>query len=155
MKITDALLGEHGIIYVLFSYTRDTVNNSNDLQEISSVMSVLERVLMAHARVEDDLLFPELEPHLGQTGPLAVMRMEHQELEELLGKAKNEKDINSLKSIVTQFLDLGCSHFRKEEMVLFGMAQQVLDEQKLLELGELWADSRNVTIDGQGCLGAA
>ena len=32
MKITDALLGEHGINYILFSHARDTVDNSHNLQ---------------------------------------------------------------------------------------------------------------------------
>lgn len=32
MKITDALLGEHGINYILFSHARDTVDSSHDLQ---------------------------------------------------------------------------------------------------------------------------
>jgi hypothetical protein len=32
---------------------------------------------MAHVQVEDDLLFLELEPRLGQMGSLAVMRIKH------------------------------------------------------------------------------
>ena len=44
-------------------------------------------------------------------------------------------DFHTLKSILTEFLDLGYSHFRKDEMVLLGIVQQVLDEQKLIELG--------------------
>ena len=110
---------------------------------------------MDHVQVEDDLLSPKLEPYWGQTGPLAVMRMEHQGPEDLLDKVKNETDVLTLKSILTKFLDLGYSDFRKEEMVSFCMAQQVLDEQKLIELGQQLADSRDVTVDGHGCLGAA
>ena len=64
-------------------------------------------------------------------------------------------DFHTLKSILTEFLDVGYSHFRKDEMVLLGMVQQVLDEQKLIELGQQSAESRNVTVDGHGCLGAA
>ena len=83
------------------------------------------------------------------------MRMEHQGPEDLLEKAKNETDVSTLKFILTEFLDLGYSHFRKERMLFFCMSQQVLDEQKLIELDQQWADSRDVTIDGHGCLGAA
>ena len=101
------------------------------------------------------LLFPKLEPYLGQIGPLAVMRMEHHGPEDLLEKSKNETDVRTLKFILTEFLDLRYSHFRKEEMLLFCMAQQILDKQKLIELGQQWADSRDITIDGHGCLGAA
>ena len=64
-------------------------------------------------------------------------------------------DFHTLKSILTEFLDVGYSHFRKDEMVLLGLVQQVLDEQKLIELGQQCVESRNITVDGHGCLGAA
>ena len=64
-------------------------------------------------------------------------------------------DFHTLKSILTVFLDVGYSHFRKDEMVLLGIVQQVLDEQKLIELGQQCAESRNITVDRHGCLGAA
>ena len=68
---------------------------------------------------------------------------------------KNITDFRTLKSILTEFLDVGYSHFRKKEMVLLVMVQQVLEEQKLIELGQQSAESRNVTVDGHSCLGAA
>ena len=64
-------------------------------------------------------------------------------------------DFHTLKSILTEFLDVGYSHFRKDEMVLLGLVQQVLDEQKLIELGQQCEESRNITVDGHSCLGAA
>ena len=64
-------------------------------------------------------------------------------------------DFHTLKSILTEFLDVGYSHFRKDEMVLLGIVQQVLDEQKMIELGQQCAESRNITVDRHGCLGAA
>ena len=64
-------------------------------------------------------------------------------------------DFQTLKSILTEFLDVGYSHFRKDEMVLLGIVQQVLDEQKMIELGQQCAESRNITVDRHGCLGAA
>ena len=155
MKLTDALLGEHAVIYELFNYVRDTVSGSDDVQEIHGVVLVLERLLLSHAKVEEDLLFPRLEPHLGQMGPLAVMRSEHRGIEDLLTAAKQETDVGALKSVIHQFLGLAYAHFKKEEGVLFGMAQQFLDEAALSDLGDEWAARRNVTIDAQGCGAAA
>ena len=155
MKITDALLGEHAIFYELFSDVRETAENSNDLHEILKSVSILERLLISHARVEDELLFPQLEPSLGPMGPLAVMRSEHQQLEQLLETCNAETDVSALKSVINQLLELALAHFRKEEMVLFAMAQQVLGDQALLELGDSWAERRGVMINGQGCSGAA
>ncbi len=155
MKLTDALLGEHAVIYELFNYVRDTVSSSDDVQEIHGVVLVLERLLLSHAKVEEDLLFPRLEPHLGQMGPLAVMRQEHRWLDDLLAAAKQETDVGVLKSVLDQLLEVAYGHFQKEERVLFAMARQFLDEATLDRLGEEWATRREVIVDGQGCLGAA
>lgn len=70
-------------------------------------------------------------------------------------RPKNIMDFHTLKSILTEFLDVGYSHFRKDEMVLLGIVQQVLDEQKMIELGQQCAESRNITVDRHGYLGAA
>ncbi len=154
MKITDALRGEHAVMYELFEYVRETADKSDDIQEIHGAVAALERTLVSHARIEEKLLFPSLEPHLGQAGPLAVMRSEHDGLEDFLTSAIRETDPGALKSVIGQLLELAYDHFHKEEQVLFGMAQQFLDEAKLTELGDEWAASRNVVVDSQGCMGA-
>ncbi len=153
MKLTHALLGEHAVIYELFDYLRDTILKSTDIQDIRGAGAVLERLVVSHARIEEDLLFPRLEPHLGPMGPLAVMRAEHREIEELLEAARSETDIAALKGVIGQFLELAHGHFRKEEMVLFDMAQQCLDEATLKEMGQEWATRRGVEVPG--CAGAA
>ncbi len=130
MNITDALLGEHAVMYELFEYIRDTAKTSDDVQEIYGAVLVLECVLLSHARIEEDMLFPELETHLGSMGLLAVMRGEHQEIEDLLTAAKVATDVSVLKSTIDQFL-------------------------ALTDLGTKWAERRRVVVDGQGCLGAA
>ena len=148
MKLTDALLGEHAVIYELFAYLRDTILVSDDVRDIRGAVPVLERLLGSHARVEENLLFPRLEPHLGETGPLAIMRCEHSEIIDLLEIARQETDIAALKSVIGRLLDLAHNHFQKEERVLFPIAQEFLDEATLTWLGDEWASSRNVTISG-------
>ncbi len=148
MKLTDALLGEHAVIYELFAYLRDTILESDDIRDVRGAVPVLERLLGSHARIEEDLLFPRLEPHLGQKGPLAVMRFEHREIDERLENARQETDIAALKSVIGQLLELAHGHFQKEERVLFALARQFLDEATLTELGDEWAASRNVTVNG-------
>jgi hemerythrin-like domain-containing protein len=155
MRITDALLGEHAIMYELFYYVEHTVGNTDNLQEISGVLTVLEKLLLSHARVEEDLLFPQLEPYLGKTGPLSVMLAEHRGMDDLMASAKCETDVVALKSTIAQLLQLARGHFQKEEMALFGMARKFLDEDTLIDLGDQWAASRNVIIDGPGCMSAA
>jgi len=152
LKITDALLGEHAVLYDLFGYLRNLTAEGNDPGEIRATVAAVERLLLAHARLEEALLFPRLAPHLGETGPLAVMRSEHRGIDELLEAARTESDIVSLKALVGRLLELAYGHFRKEEMVLFGMARQILDDAVLTELGEEWAAARKVTLTAGGCM---
>ncbi len=148
MKVTDALLGEHAVIYELFDYLRDTILKSDDIRDLRGAVAVVERLLGSHARVEEDLLFPRIESHLGQDGPLALMRAEHRGIHDLLESAKGETDAAALKSTIGELLDLAHEHFQKEEVVLFPMAEQCLGEATLTELGDLWAASRKVTLNG-------
>jgi hemerythrin-like domain-containing protein len=83
-----------------------------------------------------------MEAHIGPMGPPTVMRSEHQEIEGLLTAAKQATDISVVKSTIDQFLGLTYGHFQKEEQVLFSMAQQVLDEAALNDLGSEWAQIR-------------
>ncbi len=41
MKLTDALLGEHAVIYELFDYLRDTILKSNDIRDIHGAGAVV------------------------------------------------------------------------------------------------------------------
>jgi hemerythrin superfamily protein len=148
MKLTDALLGEHAVFYGLFEHVRDTAANSNDAEQIRGAVSVLDKLLLSHANIEEELLFSRLDPHLGQMGPLAVMRDEHRRIEELLGAAMRETDAGTLKSVIGELLDTAYDHFQKEEGVLFAMAQQFLDAETLNAAGDDWAARRKVTIDG-------
>ena len=155
MKLTDALLGEHAVLYDLFDWVRNAAAKDADARDLRPAVLAVESLLLAHARVEEDLLFPALEPHVGPMGPLAVMRTEHQEIEELIESAKSEADLAALKRTLDRLLDLSFGHFQKEEMALFSMARQFLGEATLIELGDRWAARRKVNIHSPGCMSAA
>lgn len=155
MKITDALLGEHAVIYSLFDHVRETVLKSDDISVVHGAVATIKKLLVSHAKVEEELLFPTLEQQIGPMGPLAVMRAEHQSIDELVEAAGSETDIAAVKTLISQLLELAVGHFQKEERVLFAIAQQRLGDETLSELGIEWAAKRNVTIDGAGCMGAA
>ena len=152
MKLTDALRGEHAVLYELFAYLDETIGKSDDMRDLRGAVSVVERLLVSHARIEEDLLFPRLEPHIGQMGPLAVMRAEHSRIDGLLEAARQEDDVAALKSLIGQLLQLAYGHFQKEESVLFDMAERFLGGAALTEMGEQWATARNVVVSGQGCM---
>jgi iron-sulfur cluster repair protein YtfE (RIC family) len=146
MKLTDALLGEHAAYYGLFDEIEAMAAVEGGLPQIQSATNVLNALVMAHARLEDELLFQALDAHLGPDGPLAVMRAEHDEIERLLENIEDAEDANQAAEWIRQALRVARDHFRKEEVVLFPLAQRVLDDETLTRLGKAWAEARNVVL---------
>lgn len=144
MQITDAFLGEHGVLYAHFDHLLETVPASADLPLVQSQATLLLTTLGSHAHLEDELLFSALDPFLGPMGPLAVMRMEHDQIEGLLGKASQATDAGQARNLLLSAVQVARSHFAKEEQVLYPIARQVLDEGQLHELGAQWAARRGV-----------
>jgi hemerythrin-like domain-containing protein len=151
MKITDALLGEHGVLYAIFDHLDQLATageGSEGDQRLRTLMDLLEAVLVSHAKLEDDELFPVLEQHVGPGGPLAVMREEHREIEGVLAELKGVSDAAVIRDRVRYVLGVARDHFRKEEHVLFQLAEQSLGEAALRRLGTRWAAERGVAIAG-------
>ena len=146
MKIIEALLGEHGVFYAQFDHLEQAVPAAESLAKVQSQAAVLTAALATHAGLENELLFSTLDPHLGQMGPLAVMRMEHDEIENTLGQVQEAQDLAQAQRLVLHAVRVARDHFAKEEQVLFPMAHQVLDENTLTQLGARWAERRHVMI---------
>jgi hemerythrin-like domain-containing protein len=91
--------------------------------------------LTHHAQLEDELLFANLEPHLGESGPLAVMRAEHLAIEALLADLRCAPGPEAARQATADLVHLAREHFAKEEQVLFPMAEQLLGASLLTELG--------------------
>ena len=141
IRITDALLGEHGVIYPLLDHLAGTPFTSG--AEARAQAAFLAAGLGSHARIEDELLFAQLEAHLGaEAGPLAVMRREHEEIENVLAHLEKADAPGEARQLATHLVQLARQHFAKEEQVLFPMAEQLLGEQVLRDLGEQWAAQR-------------
>ncbi len=146
MKLTDALLGEHGAFHALFNEIEALARMTEAGTQVQSATAVLNALVRSHAALEDELLFKALEPHLGQTGPLEVMRAEHEEIEQALFKIEDAESQEEAARLVRPALAIARSHFHKEEHVLFRMAEKFLDEQALIRLGQAWASARGVLI---------
>lgn len=146
MKITDALCGEHAVLYSMFDYVEQALKG--DYRAAPALSAMFTAAVVSHAHLEDELLFTALDPHLGQMGPLQVMRMEHSEIEHLLEvllpQAKAPDDAARL---LLQAINIARLHFNKEEQVLFVMAQHVLGADGLAQLGQQWAGRRGVILN--------
>ena len=146
MKLTDALLGEHGVIYALFNRLEQAFPELKTGEEARQMAATLAAALASHAAIENEFLFPALEPHLGPAGPLAVMRQEHEEIESALQAATTAAAPAAAVESLQHVLAVARDHFSKEERVLFRMAQQTLGDEGLLQLGQRWAERRRVFV---------
>ncbi len=143
MRITDALLGEHAVLYALFDLAESRLDAGIDAVELKHLGQALAAALGSHARVEEDIFFPALEARIGPHGPLAVMRAEHEEIDATVEAiARGDGDAQRLRSLIA----LARNHFNKEEHVLFPMAQQAIEAGTLEELAGRWATARKVAL---------
>lgn len=141
MFITDALLGEHAVFHLLLQHIEQSAPDS--LPSLQNRIALFAFALESHARLEDELLFNALEPHLGtQGGPLVVMRMEHNQITDLLGQIESAASLEEGRALARQMIIVTRGHFQKEEQVLFRMARQFLSEEELSALGSQWARRR-------------
>ena len=147
MKVTDALLGEHAVFYAQFDYLEENIPSAKDLTLVKSQGAMLTAALATHAHLEDELLFIALEAHINpQFGPLAVMRMEHNEIEGSLEHLQEVQDLAEAKNLLLHAIQTARAHFAKEEQMLFPIAAQRLEANALNQLGAKWAETRKVMV---------
>jgi iron-sulfur cluster repair protein YtfE (RIC family) len=141
MRLTDALLGEHAVIYPLLDQLeRAPITSAGEARAQAALLAA---GLGSHARIEDELLFARLEAKIGaETGPLAVMRMEHDEIEGALANLERVQGTDEARRLATYLVGVARQHFAKEEQVLFPLAEEVLGREELERLGLEWATRR-------------
>lgn len=144
MKITQGLLGEHALSYALFDQVEAIAEDAKSLGEIATVESLLSSAVLSHAALEDEVLFPALVERGQAEGPLDVMRAEHKEIELLAIAVRSSLTLEEARETLFRLLDVLREHFEKEERVLFPMCERLLGDDKLAELGELWARRRGL-----------
>jgi hemerythrin-like domain-containing protein len=147
MKITEALLGEHGVFYAQFEHLEKVVPQMEGLLPLKMQAALLAAALKPHAQLENELLFRAMESHLpSDSGPLAVMRIEHEEIEGTLERLQEMQELAEAKKMIAHAIHTAREHFAKEEQVLFPMANQMLDTRMLEQLGAKWAVQRKVRV---------
>ncbi|MFV1859340.1 MAG: hemerythrin domain-containing protein [Anaerolineales bacterium] len=146
MNLTDALRGEHGVFYAQFTHLEQTVPSVEELAVLKSQAAMLAAALATHAQLEEELLFRALDPHLGEGGPLSMMRAEHEEIEQALAQIPGLVDLAETQRRVLHVVEFARQHFAKEEQVLFRLAAQSLGDEMLRDLGAKWAERRGVMI---------
>jgi len=145
VRITDAPLGEHAVLYTLFDHVESELASGRDP---AAFVGVLDAVLRSHARVEDELLFDVIGIEAGQVGgPAAAMIEEHREVSELLDRARRVEG-DEAGVVLRDVIALARRHFRREEEAAFPMAEEFFDASRLREMGAAWGIRRDVRLEG-------
>lgn len=145
LRITDALYGEHGPLYALFGHLEESAPRW-ELADLLLAGRCLEAALLSHAQVEDDLLFPAVEARMPPDGPAAQMRLEHEEIDAELTRLRDaETEAEGRRALATA-IALARDHFRKEEQVLFPLAEELVGREELERLCQSWAERRGVSV---------
>lgn len=144
MKITDAFIAEHAVLYAQLDHLEQVVPAAKTLGEIQAMAGLLEAALRTHADLEDQLLFNGLEPGLDQMGKLEKVQHEHDAIckgLELIRHSRSKKDAQRR---LLNVVHLTRKEFDLEDRVIFRLAEELLREETLKQLGKAWARQRLV-----------
>ena len=142
MKITEALFAEHLVFHNLFDYIERAAPKIKTLGEIKSLAALMETMLEAHSRTEDELFIGPLEHCLEQIGQRDTFHQEHQEIDGSLKLAQKAKRPRQARQFLLAAVVSSRKHFNKEERIIFPLAERVLKAKTLTELGQVWREQR-------------
>jgi hemerythrin-like domain-containing protein len=109
-------------------------------QAVDQAVAFLDNEVRGHNEREEEVLFPMMERYMpAQAGPTAVMRAEHRELWDLLGRLRaalsgSAPDPAPVRATGLAVVDLLRRHIEKENAILFPMAQQMLSAEEMEEV---------------------
>jgi hemerythrin-like domain-containing protein len=142
MKITEALLAEHLVFHSMFDHVEAIAPRLKTLAEFKAVATILESMLKVHADTEDALFLGPLEHCFEQIGQRDSFLEEHEEMDANLQLVQNAVRAREALELLLRAVAHARRHFDREERVVFPMAERVLNERTLNELGEAWMEQR-------------
>ncbi|HEV2207430.1 MAG TPA: hemerythrin domain-containing protein [Verrucomicrobiae bacterium] len=143
MKITEALLAEHAVFHSMFDHLERTVPELGSVAEIRSLAALVERMLKAHSDTEDELFLGPLEHCFEQIGQRDSFLEEHQEMDGQLRLVQQATRLKHARELLLAAISHSRRHFHREERVVFPLAERVLKDKTLHDLGQAWLDERN------------
>lgn len=144
MKITDAFMGEHAVLYAQLDYLEEAVPAARTLGEIKAMAGLLEAALKSHADLEDDLLLNGLEPGLDQMGKLEKVQHEHGAICTGLEQVQLARKRKEAERRLLNVVRLARKEFDQEDRIIFRLAESLLRDDTLRKLGRQWAQRRLV-----------
>lgn len=144
MKITEALIAEHQVFHNLFDHIERTTSRLKTLAEVKAVAGVMETMLKAHSKTEDELLIAPLEHCIEQIGQADTFHEEHEEIDRSLAQIQKAKTVADARKLLQSAVQASRGHFNKEERILFPLANKVMSNVTLQNLGGAWERQREL-----------
>ena len=144
MKITEALIAEHQVFHSLFDHIEMSLPRLKTLAEVKALAAVMAAMLKIHSRTEDELLIAPLEHCIDQIGQSDTFHGEHQEIDHNLEAINSCRNSAQARKLLLQAVLASRSHFNKEERILFPLANKILNNVTLKNLGEAWERQRDL-----------
>jgi len=151
VKITHALLGEHGAIRPLLDFIEKTAPDAT-AEQIRLQVALLQSTLISHASIEDAVLRPAIEKHLPQSNHADGKRVptDHEIIRSGLDEVLATADGEHARHLLLTTIAATRKHFEKEEKIIFAIAERELTEQEQKRLGAEWAARRCVLLGETG-----
>ena len=146
MKITDALLAEHVVFHNIFDHIENVLPQLKSLAEVKGWANLMEGLLLAHGKTEEDLVFAPLNHYLEQIGQRDTFEHEHREIDNSLLRVKTAKRLPDARKLLQQAVTASRKHFDREERIVFPLAERVMKGETLAELGKVWMKQRDVEV---------
>ncbi len=142
MRITEALFAEHLVFHNMFDHIEATAAKLKTLGEVKTVAAVMESMLKAHSDTEDELFLGPLEHCFEQIGQRDAFIEEHQEMDGNLQRVQQASRLKEAQQLLLAAVAHSRRHFDREERIVFPLAENVLKEKTLTDLGQAWMDQR-------------
>jgi hemerythrin-like domain-containing protein len=142
MKITEALFAEHLVFHNMFDHIEATAASLKTLAEVKALAALMEQLLKEHSDTEDELFIGPLEHCFEQLGQRDAFLEEHQEIDESLKKVQETKEFKKARQLLLAAVTYSRKHFDKEERIVFPLAERVLKNKTLTNLGHAWMEQR-------------
>ena len=146
MKITEALLAEHVVFHNIFDYIERILPKVKTLAEVKSLAELMESLLLAHGKAEEDLVFAPLDHYLEQIGQRDTFHKEHREIDDSLLKVKAARRLAEARRLLSAAVLASREHFDHEERIVFPLAEKAMKRETLTELGETWMKQREAKL---------
>lgn len=128
-SIADTMTNDHRRCDTIFADAESSVSDS-EWEQGAVLFRQFHQAMEHHFSMEETVLFPAFEERTGQiSGPTQVMRMEHNQMRQLLSEmtqAVEKKDRDGYLGLAETLMIIMQQHNMKEEQMLYRMADQAL-----------------------------